>query len=173
MRRPRKVLHILNSAGGGAALSTLSLIDYLTTQGIASAAVCHDAGTPQERQALEDAVRGDVLYTRLYWWNRKIRMPAWKRPLVEARQIVATGWSLGSAARVAEAAERWHADLIHTNTILIPAPREPWACRTCGTCASCSVRDIPFGSRAREQRLVVTWLTTAQSWWPIRRRAPS
>lgn len=120
MRRPRKVLHILNSAGGGAALSTLSLIDYLTTQGIASAAVCHDAGTPQERQALEDAVRGDVLYTRLYWWNRKIRMPAWKRPLVEARQIVATGWSLGSAARVAEAAERWHADLIHTNTILIP-----------------------------------------------------
>ena len=94
MNRPKKVLHILNSAAGGAALSTLSLIDYLTAQGIASAAVCHDAGTPQERQALEDAVGGDVLYTRLYWWNRKIRMPAWKRPLVEARQIVATGWSL-------------------------------------------------------------------------------
>jgi glycosyltransferase involved in cell wall biosynthesis len=120
MNRPQKVLHILNSAGGGAALSTLSLIDHLKAQGIASAAVCHDAGTAEERRALQEAVDGEVLFMRLYWWNRKIRTPAWRRPLVEARQIVATGWSLGSAARVAEAAQRWHADLIHTNTILVP-----------------------------------------------------
>ncbi len=147
MNRPRKVLHILNSAGGGAALSTLSLIDYLTAQGIASAAVCHDAGTAEERKALEGAVGGDVLYTRLYWWNRKIRMPAWKRPLVEARQIVATGWSLGSAARVAEAAQSLERGFDsyehHLDTRGGPRPARS-ACRTFGTFASCWGRGIHF-----------------------------
>jgi glycosyltransferase involved in cell wall biosynthesis len=40
--------------------------------------------------------------------------------LSEAKQILATGWSLGSASRVAGAASRWNAELIHTNTILTP-----------------------------------------------------
>ncbi len=120
MARPKKVLHVLNSAGGGAALSTLSLAKALAAEGISSAAVCYDAGTTQERDALREAVHGELLFTQLYWWNRKNRMPLWKRPLVEARQIVATGWSLGSAARVAEFASQSGADLIHTNTILLP-----------------------------------------------------
>jgi len=119
-RLPRKVLHILNSATGGSALSTLGLIEALAKSGIASCAVCHDAGAEQERALLRDAVNGEILFTPLYWWNRKIRMALWKRPLAEARQIVKTGWSFGSAARVARCAQRWQADLIHTNTILTP-----------------------------------------------------
>ncbi len=118
--RPRKVLHVLNSAGGGAALSTLGLIEMLRADGIGACAVCHDAGTAVEREQLRDAVGGAVLFTRLYWWNRKIRMPLWRRPLAEAKQIVATGWAVRSAARVAEFATRSQADLIHTNTILTP-----------------------------------------------------
>ncbi|MBI3837574.1 MAG: glycosyltransferase family 4 protein [Planctomycetia bacterium] len=118
--RPRKVLHVLNSAGGGAALSTLGLIGMLRADGIGACAVCHDAGTAAEREHLRDAVGGAVLFTRLYWWNRKIRMPLWKRPLAEAKQILATGWSISSAARVAEFATRMQAHLIHTNTILTP-----------------------------------------------------
>jgi glycosyltransferase involved in cell wall biosynthesis len=118
--RPRKVLHVLNSAGGGAALSTLGLIEMLRADGIDACAVCHDAGTAEEREQLREAVGGAVLFTRLYWWNRKIRMPLWKRPLVEAKQMLATGWSIRSAARVAEFAARLQADLIHTNTILTP-----------------------------------------------------
>jgi glycosyltransferase involved in cell wall biosynthesis len=118
--RPRKVLHVLNSAGGGAALSTLGLIGMLRADGIDACAVCHDAGTAEEREQLRDAVNGAVVFTPLYWWNRKIRMPLWRRPLAEAKQILVTGWSIGSAARVAEFATRLQVDLIHTNTILTP-----------------------------------------------------
>ena len=42
--QPRKVLHILNGAGGGAALSTLGLIEAFRKQGIAACAVCHEVG---------------------------------------------------------------------------------------------------------------------------------
>ncbi len=70
------MLHIFNSAGGGAALSTLGLIGALRQQGIEACAVCHDAGTLEERAALREATRGEVMFTPLYWWNRKIeRLP--------------------------------------------------------------------------------------------------
>lgn len=120
MRRPRKVLHVLNSAGGGAALSTLALASGLAAEGIASCAVCHNAGTAEECEQLRETFHGDVLFSRLYWWNRKNRMPLWRRPLAEMKQIVATGWSIGSTSRVAEFAARHEVDLIHTNTILTP-----------------------------------------------------
>jgi glycosyltransferase involved in cell wall biosynthesis len=120
IERPRKVLHVLNSAGGGAALSTLGLIRAMAVEGIDSCAVCDEAGTAQEQRELRDAMGGAVLFTRLYWWNRKIRMALWKRPLAEVMQIMATGWSLRSAAQVAKCAVQWKVDLIHTNTILTP-----------------------------------------------------
>jgi glycosyltransferase involved in cell wall biosynthesis len=110
----------MNSAGGGAALSTLGLVGELGRQGVESCAVCHESATEEEREQLRDAVHGQVLVTRLYWWNRKIRAPWWTRPLMEAKQIWRTGWAHGSAARVAECAARWGADLVHTNTIVTP-----------------------------------------------------
>ncbi len=119
-RRPKNVLHVLNSAGGGAALSTLGLVESLAAEGIRSCAVCHDAGTSEERQQLLDAMHGAVLFTRLYWWNRKTRMPLWKRPLAEAKQVMLTGRGVASASRVARFAVEHDADLIHTNTILTP-----------------------------------------------------
>lgn len=118
--RPRKVLHILNSAAGGAALSTLGLIESLDKLGIASCAVCHDSGTPAEREQLREVVHGEASFMPLYWWNRKMRATWWKRPLLELRQILKTGWGWRSAARVANLAKRFGADLIHTNTILVP-----------------------------------------------------
>jgi glycosyltransferase involved in cell wall biosynthesis len=118
--RPKKVLHVLNSAGGGAALSTIGLIEALRGAGVSACAVCHDAGSSAEREQLREATDGEVLFTPLYWWNRKIRAAAWKRPLIELRQLWRTGWTRGSTAAVAEFAQRRHADLIHTNTILNP-----------------------------------------------------
>jgi glycosyltransferase involved in cell wall biosynthesis len=44
----------------------------------------------------------------------------WKRPLIELRQWVRTGAARYSALRVAQAAMRHRAELIHTNTILTP-----------------------------------------------------
>ena len=119
-RYPRKVMHVFNSPSGGAALSTLGLIDSFRRQGIAACAVCHDTGTRQERQALREATGGEVLFTNLYWWNRKIRSPLWKRPLSELRQGVRTGWARRSSSLVAEFGRAHGADFIHTTTILTP-----------------------------------------------------
>jgi glycosyltransferase involved in cell wall biosynthesis len=117
---PRKVLHVLNSATGGSALSTLGLIEAFRKQGIRSCAVCHDAGSKSEREALRELTNGEVRFTTLYWWNKKIRVPLWKRPLSELKQLVKTGWRRGAERSVTEFAQSHHVDLIHTNTILTP-----------------------------------------------------
>jgi glycosyltransferase involved in cell wall biosynthesis len=119
-RLPRKVLHVLNSAGGGAALSTLDLIQSLRREGIAACAVCHDAGDRESREALRAATGGEALFTHLYWWNKKIRTPLWKRPLSELRQLLRTGWSRRSTALVAGFAAAHGAEMIHTNTSTTP-----------------------------------------------------
>ncbi len=119
-QRPRKVLHVLNSAGGGAALSTLGLMEQFRQMGVTSCAVCHDSGSPHERQCLHEATDGEVRFTPLYWWNKKIRSPLWKRPLSELKQSLATGWTRRSAREVVEQARQCGADLIHTNTLLTP-----------------------------------------------------
>jgi glycosyltransferase involved in cell wall biosynthesis len=116
--QPKKVLHVLNSAGGGACLSTLGLIESLRTKGVKSCIVCHDAGSPAERRALRDATDDQVFFTWLYWWNKKLRSPWWKRPLVEMRQLWRTGWHRTSTAKIAEFARRQAVDLVHSNTIL-------------------------------------------------------
>jgi glycosyltransferase involved in cell wall biosynthesis len=117
---PRKVMHVLNSPTGGAALSTLGLIEAFRAHGIAACAVCHDAGSRQEREALREATRGEVRFTNLYWWNKKIRTSRWRRPLSELRQGLRTGWARRSSALVAEATRLYGADLIHTNNIVTP-----------------------------------------------------
>lgn len=117
---PRKVLHVMNSAGGGAALSVLGLIETMRREGVEACAVCHDAGTAEERASLMEATGGETLFTHLYWWNRKTRAAAWKRPLIEARQAWRTGRGRISARRVRDFAAHHGAELIHTNTILTP-----------------------------------------------------
>jgi glycosyltransferase involved in cell wall biosynthesis len=107
----------MNAAGGGAALSTLALMKALKERGIDSCAVCHDAGTPEERAAIVEETQGEVTFTPLYWWNRKTRTPGWKRPLSEAKQRLKTGFHRASAAKVATKFRQWNAELIHSNTL--------------------------------------------------------
>ncbi len=119
-RLPKKVLHLMNSASGGAALSTLGLIHRLRALGVEACVVCDDAGSPEERGVVRAAVNGEAIFTPLYWWNRKIRAKAWKRPALEVRQLLRSGFRFGALARIAHAARTFGADLIHTNTILTP-----------------------------------------------------
>jgi glycosyltransferase involved in cell wall biosynthesis len=117
---PRRVLHVMNAAGGGAALSTIDLIRSFRELGVDSVAVCHDMGSEAEHRLVAEAVEGRVLFTPLYWWNRKSRVAAWKRPILELLQLRATGWRRGSERRLAAFAERHQPDLIHTNTFVNP-----------------------------------------------------
>ncbi|MBX7167441.1 MAG: glycosyltransferase family 4 protein [Pirellulales bacterium] len=114
------MLHVLNSASGGAALSTIGLMEAMRGYGIEPCAVCHTAGTQLEREQLRAAADGRVVFTPLYWWNRKIRAKLWKRPLLELRQLWVTGFKGKSTAAVAQAARDWQVELIHTNTICNP-----------------------------------------------------
>ena len=52
MSLPEKILHVLNNAGGGAALSTVELMRAIAAAGVRSCAVCHDSGSKHERDAL-------------------------------------------------------------------------------------------------------------------------
>lgn len=119
-----RVLHVLNSASGGAAISTQELVRALCDAGVESAAVCHSSGAASERQAVVDAFNGRVEFRPLYWWNRKVRARAWKRPALELLQIAATGATIMSSRAVAKAAAAFRAELIHTNTILTPEGAE-------------------------------------------------
>lgn len=113
-----KVLHVLNSASGGAALSTLGLINQLKHEGVISSAVCHAGGTEADKQALEDATDGRTLFMPLYWWNKKSRAKWWKRPISEFLQLWRTGFKRSSTRRVTEFAAAHGVELIHSNTIL-------------------------------------------------------
>jgi glycosyltransferase involved in cell wall biosynthesis len=119
-RLPTKVLHVMNGAAGGAALSTLGLARELHRHGVRSCAVCSSAGSEQERESLREVCQGEVVFTQLYWWNRKTRGPLWKRPLSEIKQLWNTGWKRKSTRTVCDATRKFHADLIHTNTSLTP-----------------------------------------------------
>lgn len=86
--------------------------------GVTSSIVCHDAGSPKERQDMADAVEGRAIFTPLYWWNKKIRTALWKRPLLELRQLLKTGFIRRSTALVAEFCRRQQISLIHSNTFV-------------------------------------------------------
>ena len=78
--------------------------------------------------------------TPLYWWNHKIRVPAWKRPLSELKQLWRTGWKRRSTAQVVEFARRHDVDLIHSNTIL--TVEGGFACRQLGIPHVWHVREL-------------------------------
>jgi len=120
MSAPARVLHVMNGAGGGAAMSTVALMHALRARGIASAAICHPAGSELERARVRDATEGAALFTELYFWNRKLRADLWKRPLLEARQLLRTGALIASTARVAAFARRHDVELVHTSTLTTP-----------------------------------------------------
>jgi len=115
-----KVLHVLNSVTGGAALSTLELIRELRRYDVDSVVVSDDIGTAADRAHFQAETAGNALFTTLYWWNRKIRVPLWRRPLVELNQLRRTGWLQGSTRRVANFAAQQQVQLIHTSTFITP-----------------------------------------------------
>jgi glycosyltransferase involved in cell wall biosynthesis len=119
-RLPRRVLHVLNGAGGGAAQSVIGLARALAAKGVESSGVTDLGGTPEEIEALRQVFGGRLERSPLYWWNKKVRAALWKRPVLEARQLVRTGLRLRSALAVVLTAQRFSADLIHTNNFLTP-----------------------------------------------------
>jgi glycosyltransferase involved in cell wall biosynthesis len=110
----------MNNPAGGSAESTLTLIEDLADAGIESSVVCHATGSAEAMAAVDAAVQGRLLVTRLWWWNRRTRAMWWRRPLADLRESVRTGRGRRSAASIEPWARAQGIDLVHTNTILVP-----------------------------------------------------
>ncbi len=115
-----RVLHVMNTSAGGAAMSTIDIMAGLRRLDVDSVAVCHTMGSAEEEERLRDATRGRVQFRTLYWWNKKNRASLVRRPFIEGRQLIRTGASFGSAAGVVRFANRFAVDVVHTNTMLTP-----------------------------------------------------
>jgi len=114
------VLHVLNSAHGGSALSTFELIEVLKARGIKSSLVCFNNASPVLAKAITEKVEGRVLFIPLYWMNTKIRAAWWKRPIMELLSLWRTRGGYKYQNRIAELIRKEGINIIHTSTILNP-----------------------------------------------------
>lgn len=114
------VLHILNSAHGGSALSTLQLIDALRARGIRSSLICFNNANKELQQKISDRVEGRVLFIPLYWMNKRIRAILWKRPLIELKALWDTWGGYKYQNHITRFIQVHHINLIHSATIVNP-----------------------------------------------------
>lgn len=114
------VLHVLNSAHGGSAISTLELIEALKVRGVKSSLVCFNNADEHQRKTLSDLVEGRVLFIPLYWMNKRIRVAWWKRPLLEMLTAIRTWWGYRYQAKISALIQREGVTVVHTSTILNP-----------------------------------------------------
>lgn len=114
------VLHVLNSAHGGSAISTLELIEALKVRGIKSSLVCFNNADEHQQKAISDLVEGRVLFIPLYWMNKRIRVAWWKRPLLELVNLWKTWGGYRFQAKISSFIRSNGVNVIHTSTILNP-----------------------------------------------------
>lgn len=114
------VLHVLNSAHGGSAISTFELIDELKKLDVTSSLICFDNANEKQREYIKTLVDGRVIFMPLYWMNKRIRAATWKRPLIELKSLFET-WGGYKYQRLIEKFIREQGvNVIHTGTIVNP-----------------------------------------------------
>ena len=114
------VLHVLNSAHGGSALSTFELIKDLDQKGIQSSLVCFDNAGAEQKKKISAIVHGRVIFIPLYWLNKKIRSAWWKRPVIEALSLWKTWGGYRYQASISSFIQKHGINVVHTSTILNP-----------------------------------------------------
>lgn len=114
------VLHVLNSAHGGSAMSTFELIEALKKRDIESSLVCFNNASNSQQQKIEKLVSGRVLFIPLYWMNKKIRSAWWKRPIIELMSLWKTWGGYRFQKIISGLVLRNGVTIVHTSTILNP-----------------------------------------------------
>lgn len=115
-----RVLHILTGSTGGAAWSTVTLIEGLKARSIDSAIYCSNRASSAEFEELAHHVQGRFASGPLYYWHRRTRKPWWKRPLILVAQLAWTRCLIRSTAEVVDACRKFGIDLIHSSTAIAP-----------------------------------------------------
>lgn len=114
------VLHVLNSAHGGSAISTFELIGALKERGVKSSLVCFNNASPDQLKSIGNLVEGRVLFVPLYWMNKKIRATWWKRPVLEALSLWRTWGGHKYQHKISALIKKEGVTIVHTSTILNP-----------------------------------------------------
>ncbi len=117
---PLRILHVLNSAHGGSAISTLELIAELETRGAESSLVCFNNASKKQEEELRMRLKGRVLFIPLYWMNKRVRSAWWKRPLIEASSLLRTWRGHRYQRQITALIRENKVNIIHTSTILNP-----------------------------------------------------
>lgn len=112
------VLHVLNSAHGGSALSTFQLIHELKKRNIKSSLVCYNNAYPEQTEVISQLVDGRVIFIPLYWTNKRIRVKWWKRPLLEAYTLLKTWKGYRYQSRITDLIKKHKINIIHTSTLV-------------------------------------------------------
>ena len=113
-----RILHILNSPGGGATIGALELI---RTSREAESPLKHfsvypGVGTPHPDVA---AVCHDARPLPMRWWNSKIKLSMLPRVAAWAREMQLTGFQRKTRGLIRQLVDEWSIDVIHSNTAAI------------------------------------------------------
>jgi len=119
MNSPLRVLHVLNSPGGGATHCALDILRGLPRANYRPFLIVpSDPGEGQKR--IYESLGADWRVVPMGWWNRKIRL-SWPRRVVwSAMQNLQTWGHLRPVYQIAQCIRAWKVDLVHTHTGLIP-----------------------------------------------------
>lgn len=115
-----RVLHFLNSAHGGSAISTFELIDELKKIGVTSSLVCFNNANKEQEDKIKALVEERVIFIPLYWMNKRIRASLWKRPLIELRALIETQRGYKFQKIISRFIQKHEINIIHTSTIVNP-----------------------------------------------------
>lgn len=111
-----RVLHILNSANGGASVGALEL---MRTSRLANSGIEHFVVYPGLNESPNPAVKAvcsGVRVIPMRWWNIKNSLSPLRRMAVWLREMQITAFGRRTQQVLREAIEEWQIDLIHTNT---------------------------------------------------------
>lgn len=114
------VLHVLNSAHGGSALSTFQLIEELKKSNVHSSLVCFNNASEQQQDKIRELVGNRVIFIPLYWSNKRIRVTWWKRPLLELFTVWRTWWGYRYQRQIDKLIRDQKITVIHSSTIVNP-----------------------------------------------------
>jgi glycosyltransferase involved in cell wall biosynthesis len=114
------VLHVLNSAYGGSAISTFQLIEELKHAGVESSLVCFNNATTKQKEFIRNLVVGRVIFIPLYWTNKRIRVKWWKRPLLELYTLLKTFGGYRFQKEIGSLIKAHSINIVHTSTLVNP-----------------------------------------------------
>jgi len=115
----KHVLHVMGGMQGGAAESTLTIINALKAKGIKSSIYLFERSSDKTPQKYLDAVYGRVEKGPLYIWV-KHRKPFFSRVVGEMYYLQSTKFLYGSTGRIVKFAKQVEADVITSAAAVYP-----------------------------------------------------